>query len=85
MPFDFKTRNITLGVLMDPIPFILITEYIELFKLLKVTGLCESGGMAKCAVSQSEVKVDGEVETRKACKIRRGQRVEFGGETIVVQ
>ena len=70
---------------MDPIPFILITEYIELFKLLKVTGLCESGGMAKCVVSQSEVKVDGEVETRKACKIRRGQRVEFSGETIVVQ
>ncbi|MFH1801023.1 MAG: RNA-binding S4 domain-containing protein [Candidatus Omnitrophota bacterium] len=70
---------------MDPIFFTLTTEYIKLFKLLKVTGLCESGGMAKCAVSQSEVKVDGQVETRKACKIRRGQRVEFGGETIVVE
>jgi ribosome-associated protein len=70
---------------MDPISFVLTTEYIELFKLLKVTGLCESGGMAKCAVSQSEVKVDGQVEMRKACKIRRGQRVEYDGQTIVVQ
>ncbi|MFH1208295.1 MAG: RNA-binding S4 domain-containing protein [Candidatus Omnitrophota bacterium] len=70
---------------MGPISFVLTTEYIELFKLLKVTGLCESGGIAKCAVSQSEVKVDGQVETRKACKVRRGQRVEFGGQTIVVQ
>lgn len=70
---------------MASISFMLTTEYIELFKLLKVTGLCESGGMAKCAVSQSAVKVDGQVETRKACKIRRGQRVEYGGETIVVQ
>jgi ribosome-associated protein len=70
---------------MDPISFVLTTEYIELFKLLKVTGLCESGGAAKFAISHSEVRVDGQVETRKACKIRRGQRVECGGETIVVQ
>ena len=69
---------------MEKIPFTLTTEFIELFKLLKATGLCESGGMAKHAVSQSEVKVDGQVETRKACKIRKGQQVEFAGETILV-
>ncbi|MFH0986346.1 MAG: RNA-binding S4 domain-containing protein [Candidatus Omnitrophota bacterium] len=69
---------------MEPISFELTTEYIELFKLLKVTGLCESGGMAKCAVSQSAVKVDGQIEMRKACKIRKGQRVEYAGETILV-
>lgn len=70
---------------MDPIPFPITTEHIELYKLLKVTGLCESGGMAKCAVSQSAVKVDGQIETRKACKIRKGQQVEYAGETIVVK
>ena len=70
---------------MEKISFALTGEFIELFKLLKVTGLCESGGMAKLAVSQSEVKVDGQVEIRKACKIRKGQQVEFGGETILVQ
>lgn len=70
---------------MDKISFTLTMEFIELFKLLKVTGLCESGGMAKCAVAQSEVKVDGQIETRKACKIRKGQQVEFGGEIIFVE
>lgn len=70
---------------MEKIPFVLTAEFIELFKLLKVTGICESGGMAKHAIAQSEVKVDGQVETRKACKIRKGQQVEFGGETIVVK
>ena len=70
---------------MKEISFTLTGEFIELFKLLKVTGLCDSGGMAKCAVSQSAVKVDGLVELRKACKIRQGQRVEYAGETIVVQ
>jgi ribosome-associated protein len=70
---------------MEKIAFTLTTDYIELYKLLKATGLCETGGMAKCAVSQSAVKVDGQVEMRKACKVRRGQRVEYGGETIVVE
>ena len=70
---------------MKEISFMLTTEFIELFKLLKVTGLCESGGMAKCAVSQSAVKVDGQIETRKACKIRRGQGVEYDGQRILVQ
>ena len=70
---------------MEKIPFVLTTEFIELFKLLKVTGLCESGGMAKHAIAQGEVKVNGQVETRKACKIRHGQTVEFSGETIAVQ
>ena len=70
---------------MEKISFSLTQEFIELFKLLKVTGLCETGGTAKYAVSQSEVKVDGQVETRKACKIRKGQQVEFGGQIIVVE
>lgn len=70
---------------MEKISFTLTTEFIELFKLLKATGLCESGGAAKHAVSQSEVKIDGQVETRKACKVRKGQQVEFGGETILLQ
>ena len=70
---------------MEKISFVLTTEFIELFKLLKAAGLCESGGMAKYAVSQSEVKVDGQVELRKACKIRKGQQVEFGGQIIFVE
>ena len=59
--------------------------HIELIKLLKATGLCESGGAAKTAVEQGLVKVDGEVEYRKRCKIRNGRQVGFSGEVIAVK
>ncbi len=70
---------------MSELSFPLKGEFIELYKLLKVTGLAESGGMAKLVIANSQVKVDGQIETRKGCKIRRGQRVEFSGGTILVE
>ena len=60
-------------------------EYIELIKLLKATGLCGSGGEAKVVTDAGRVKVDGLVELRKRCKIRKGQRVEFEGAVIEVE
>jgi ribosome-associated protein len=57
-------------------------DFIELSNLLKVMGLCGSGGMAKCAIADGQVKVDGSVELRKRCKIRQGQTVEFEGRMI---
>ena len=59
-------------------------DYIELHSLLKVTGLCESGGVAKLLVSDGLVKVDGEIELCKRCKIRTGQSVELNDQQIVV-
>jgi ribosome-associated protein len=59
-------------------------EYIELNKLLKSMGLIESGGMAKIVIAEGRVLVDGTVETRRRCKIRSGQKVEFEGSAIVV-
>lgn len=59
-------------------------DFIELFKLLKITGLCDSGGAAKAAVSEGLVTVNGVVETRKACKIRSGQKIVFGEDVIEV-
>ncbi len=56
--------------------------FITLDNLLKVTGLCSSGGMAKQLIAAGEVLVDGVVETRKRRKIRSGQVVEFAGEII---
>ncbi len=60
------------------------SEYIELNNLLKVTGLCESGGRAKQVIAAGLVKVDGEIEQRKRCKIRTGQMIEFEGDSINV-
>jgi ribosome-associated protein len=65
--------------------FKLESEYIELSKLLKVTGLCDSGGMAKVAIVEGQVKVDGSVELRKGRKIRKGQVVDLAGNRIEVQ
>lgn len=59
-------------------------DYIELCNLLKVTGLCSSGGEAKTLIAEGEVRVDKAVETRKRCKIRSGQTVEFAGETLQI-
>jgi len=59
-------------------------EYIELCKLLKATNLVMSGGEGKEVVAQGLVTVDGQLETRKRCKIRPGQAVEFAGNTIAV-
>lgn len=59
-------------------------EYIELHSLLKVTGLCESGGVAKLLIGDGLVRVDGDVELRKRCKIRGGQIIEMQGEQIAV-
>jgi ribosome-associated protein len=60
-------------------------DYIELHSLLKVTGLCESGGVAKLLVADGLVRVDGEVELRKRRKIRTGQTVVLHDQQIVVQ
>ena len=67
---------------MPDIEFKLTGDYIELFKLLKLTGLCESGGSAKQAISEGRVKVNGTAETRKAFKVRGGHRIEFEGQAI---
>ncbi|MDT8316725.1 MAG: RNA-binding S4 domain-containing protein [bacterium] len=59
--------------------------YIELIKLLKATGLCGTGGMAKMVVEDGLVLVDGEVELRKRCKLKSGQTVRFDGTLIELE
>lgn len=60
-------------------------DYIELDKLLKATGLADSGGQARALITAGEVKVDGQVELRKTAKIRAGQRVELGTASVQVR
>lgn len=59
-------------------------EFIPLCDLLKVTSICESGGQAKALISSELVFVDGEIETRKRCKIRAGQKVTFEDQTVLI-
>ena len=60
-------------------------EYIELIKLLKATGLCSSGGMAKTVTAEGHVKVNNHIEYRKRCKLKKGHLVEFDGNIIELE
>lgn len=65
--------------------FEIIEEYIELIKLLKVLQIAESGAMAKILVDNGEVLRNGQIETRKRAKIRKGETIEVLGETIITR
>ena len=59
-------------------------EFIELNKLLKFSGLVSTGGEAKIFIDEGEVKLNGNVESRKRAKLKVGDLVEFRGETIKI-
>ncbi|RZA31526.1 MAG: RNA-binding S4 domain-containing protein [Lysobacteraceae bacterium] len=59
-------------------------EYVELNQLLKLAGLCDSGGAGKAMVASGAVRVDGATELRKTCKVRAGSVVAVQGHEILV-
>lgn len=59
-------------------------DHVELNQLLKLAGLCDSGGAGKALVASGAVRVDGAVELRKTCKIRPGQRVRVDDIEILI-
>jgi ribosome-associated protein len=67
---------------MQQLEFSLRGEFVELNQLLKLNGLCDSGGAGKALVASGVVSVDGRVELRKTCKIRTGQVVTVGDVAI---
>lgn len=60
------------------------SEFIPLCDLLKCTDLTSSGAEAKHIISEGKVLVDGVIETRKRCKIKSGQVVEYKGKKVKV-
>lgn len=60
---------------MSKTTFTLEAEYIEVNQLLKLVGVCDSGGTGKLLVAEGRVTVDGQPEHRKTAKIRAGQIV----------
>ncbi len=48
------------------------TPYIKLEQFLKFESICQSGGEAKFFISDGNVKVNGEEETRRGRKLREG-------------
>lgn len=65
--------------------FELDRDCVRLDHLLKLTGLCDSGGAGKHLVASGAVTVDGSIELRKTCKIHAGQVVRVDGVEIRVE
>lgn len=63
----------------------LTEEYIELYKLIKLLDLVDSGADAKMIVADGHVVRNGEVEMRKRAKIRSGDTLVIGDVTIEVK
>ncbi|HEY5307479.1 MAG TPA: RNA-binding S4 domain-containing protein [Casimicrobiaceae bacterium] len=69
---------------MQEIQFMPHGDFIELHRLLKATGVSDSGGAGKALVASGAVAVDGRPELRKSAKIRAGQCVTLGDVRIRV-
>jgi ribosome-associated protein len=69
---------------MHELDFELDREFIELNQLLKLVGICDSGGAGKAIVASGAVLVDGAQELRKTCKIHAGQVVQIDDIVIHV-
>jgi len=57
---------------------------LRLDHFLKLSGVSETGGQAKLSIQNGEVKVNGEIETRRRRKLNVGDMVEVAGERFLV-
>ena len=60
------------------------TEFIKLQDLLKLSGLCETGGQATVYIQNGEVFVNDEICTMRGKKMRNGDRARLGNEEVKV-
>ncbi len=67
---------------MNPKEFELNGEFILLTSLLKLIGIAATGGHAGLMVSEGEVIVNEEIESRKRRKCRVGDQIEVNGQII---
>lgn len=60
-------------------------EYIKLGQVLKAAGLVESGTEAKEVIQSSQVKVNGQIDTRRGKKLYDGDCVQFNKQEIKIE
>lgn len=61
------------------------TEIIKLDSFMKWSGITVLGSEAKMYIQNGEVKVNGEIETKRGKKLRDNDIVEFNGEEYKVK
>jgi len=69
---------------MSTIEYALQDQYIELFKLIKLLDLVDTGAQAKMIVADGYVDRNGEIELRKRAKIIKGDTLIIGGDVTIV-
>lgn len=60
--------------------FAIRDDYIELQQLLKAADVAQSGGDAKYLIFEDRIEVNGEIENRRAKKLRVGDVILIDGE-----
>lgn len=60
-------------------------DFIKLGQALKLAGFVDSGVEAKIVITNGEVKVNGETDTRRGKKLVSGDVVEYKGQTFKVK
>lgn len=69
---------------MSPIGIFIQTKTIRLGQFLKIANAVATGGEAKLRIQGGDVKVNGEVETRRGRQLGVGDTVEISGRTLIV-
>ncbi len=64
---------------MDPTPGMTLGQ------ALKASDIVGSGGEAKILIQAGEVRVNGEIETRRGRKLQKGDEIEVGEEPERIQ
>jgi ribosome-associated protein len=72
------------GRVTAPIDIEIRDDTIRLGQLLKLAGVAESGAHARELVQESDVRVNGEVDTRRGRQLHRGDLVQVGDEIVRV-
>lgn len=60
------------------------TEIIKLDSFLKYAGIVNLGSEAKFYIQNGEVKVNGKIELQRGKKLKKGDIVEFQGESYKI-
>ena len=53
--------------------------------MLKITGLIQTGGMAKAFLAETPVLVNGESENRRGRKLYSGDVIEVANDTFIIE
>ena len=76
--------KVTVKKKMPEVSVVITTEFIKLEAAMKLANAAESGGMAKAAIQEGEVLVNGETCTMRGKKLYPGDRFCFLGTTYLI-